>query len=341
MSAPAIFAEMGMEKLLKEAGWPAAEEVLEMPGGRNNRVFSVKTSRGPVLLKRYFREASDSRDRLANEYKFLRACQESGVSCVPRAWAADPVEGLALYEYVKGSRPTILGKEELREAGNFIADLNARKSDRGFLGLPSAADACFSVQEHVASVERRMERLEGMEEETDLDRTAKDWVRTRLLPAWRKIRGLLENEVQGAAPLESSQRVVSPSDFGIHNTLRAPDGRLIFLDFEYSGWDDPAKLICDFANQPDRPLSLDESGVFVNRFLSWAGEEDFWKTRFRALAPLHQVKWACIVLNDFLPFGRNRRRFQDNQEQESSRKERQLGKAREMLDRLQQGIVPC
>jgi aminoglycoside phosphotransferase (APT) family kinase protein len=341
MSASTVSVEVGLDKLLKDAGWPEAVEVKEFPGGRNNRVFRVKTSRGMVLLKRYFREPSDPRDRLAHEYGFLRACQESEVSCVPRAWAADPGEGLALYEYMEGSRPTILGKEELGEAGNFIADLNARRSARGFQGLPAAAEACFSVQEHVASVERRMERLEGMEEETNLDRAAKDWVKSSLSPAWRKIRGLLENEVQGAAPLESSQRVVSPSDFGIHNTLRAPDGRLIFLDFEYSGWDDPAKLICDFANQPDRPLSLDESGVFVNRFLSWAGEEDFWKTRFRALAPLHQVKWACIVLNDFLPFGRNRRRFQDNQEQESSQKERQLGKAKQMLLRIKEEVSPC
>ncbi len=341
MNASTVSVEVGLDKLLKDAGWPEAEEVTEFPGGRNNRVFRVKTSRGVVLLKRYFREPSDPRDRLAHEYGFLRACQESGVGGVPRAWAADPREGLALYEYIEGCRPTRLGKEELHEAGKFISDLNTRRSDHGFQNLPPAAEACFSIAEHLASVDKRIERLENMEEENDLDRLAKDWVRTRLLPAWRKIRGLLVSDVQGVAPLESSRRVVSPSDFGIHNTLRASDGRLIFLDFEYAGWDDPAKLICDFANQPDRPLSLDESGVFVDRFLSWAGEEDFWKTRFRALAPLHQVKWACIVLNDFLPFGRNRRRFQDNQEQESARKERQLGKAREMLDRVQQGIVPC
>lgn len=340
MSAPTVSAEVGLDKLLRDAGWPEAEEVTEFPGGGNNRVFRVKTSRGLVLLKRYFREPSDPRDRLAHEYGFLRVCQESGVGGVPRAWAADSLEGLALYEFVEGHRPTSLGKEELREAGNFIADLNARRSVRGFQSLSAAAEACFSIQEHVASVERRMERLQGMEEETDLDRAAKDWVKSSLWPAWRRIRKNLEASPEAAGPLAMARRMVSPSDFGIHNTLRALDGRLVFLDFEYAGWDDPAKLVCDFANQPDRPLSPEESGEFVDRFLSWAGEEDFWKARFRALAPLHQMKWACIVLNDFLPFGRNRRRFQDNREPESTRKQRQWGKAEQMLSRIKEEVSP-
>jgi len=96
----------------------------------------------------------------------------------------------------------------------------------------------------------------------------------------------------------------------------------------------------DFANQPDRPLSAEESGAFVRRLLSWMGEEEFWRSRFRALAPLHQIKWTCIVLNDFLPFGRSRRRFQENGEAEIVRKERQWGKAKLMLSRVKEGISP-
>src|SRR5690606_1492036 len=41
-------------------------------------------------------------------------------------------------------------------------------------------------------------------------------------------------------------RLLSPSDFGFHNMLRRDDGSLAFIDFEYFGWDDPAKLAADF-----------------------------------------------------------------------------------------------
>ena len=38
---------------------------------------------------------------------------------------------------------------------------------------------------------------------------------------------------------------ISPSDFGFHNALRTNTGP-VFFDFEFSGWDDPAKTIIDF-----------------------------------------------------------------------------------------------
>ena len=40
-------------------------------------------------------------------------------------------------------------------------------------------------------------------------------------------------------------RILSPSDFGLHNTI-SKKNKLYFFDFEYFGWDDPIKLICDF-----------------------------------------------------------------------------------------------
>jgi len=340
MTAPVAPADLSASGLLEQAGWPPAEKVTEILGGRNNRVYRVETSRGPALLKRYFREPTDPRDRLAHEYGFLQACQQSGVDGVPRALAWDPTGGTALYEFVEGARPAGLGEVELREAGDFIAELNAKRRGPAFCALPAAAEACFSLSEHIRSVDLRMDRLESMEEASELDRAAKTWVQAELTPAWRRIRGGLQRASEMDQVLPAGKRIVSPSDFGIHNSLRNREGRLVFLDFEYAGWDDPAKLVCDFANQPDRPLSAEESGAFVRRLLSWMGEEEFWRSRFRALAPLHQIKWTCIVLNDFLPLGRSRRRFQENGEMEIVRKERQWGKAKLMLSRLKQGISP-
>lgn len=341
MTAPVVPIELLASGLLEQAGWPPAEKVAEIPGGRNNRVYRVETVQGPVLLKRYFREPSDPRDRLTHEYRFLQACHESGIDGVPQALAWDPARGTALYEFVEGARPAFLGEVELREAGEFIAELNAKREAPGFCALPVAAEACFSLSEHIRSVDLRMDRLETMEEESELDRAAKTWVQAELAPAWRHIRAGLQRASEVDHVLPTGKRIISPSDFGIHNSLRKREGRLVFLDFEYSGWDDPSKLVCDFANQPDRPLSVEESGVFVRRLLSWMGEEEFWRSRFRALAPLHQIKWTCIVLNDFLPFGRNRRDFQDHAAQESARKKQQFEKAQEILARVTEEVVPC
>jgi hypothetical protein len=161
-----------------------------------------------------------------------------------------------------------------------------------------------------------------------------------MIPAWKKIREQIVREKDLEKELDQAMRILSPSDFGFHNSLRKADGSLVFLDFEYAGWDDPAKLVCDLANQPDRPLSLLEAEPCSSSLVEWLGGADFLRSRFRILAPLYQVKWACIVLNDFLPFGRNRRKFQETQEPEASRKHRQLDKAKGMMARFAAEIMP-
>ena len=45
--------------------------------------------------------------------------------------------------------------------------------------------------------------------------------------------------------LDPTQLCISPGDFGFHNAIFTPTG-IKFIDFEFSGWDDPAKTIIDF-----------------------------------------------------------------------------------------------
>ena len=328
------------ERLLKSAGWPEAVKIQEFPGGRNNRVFRVETRKGECLLKLYFRDPSDSRDRLGHEYGFLEACRGVGIDSLPKPFAQDSENGAALYEFIKGSRVEAVGTTEILLAAEFIEKINQHRENKMFRALPHAAEACFSLKEHVGSVDRRIGRLIQMESASPLDREARFWVEKELIPAWKKIREQIVGERDLEKELDQAMRILSPSDFGFHNSLRKEDGSLVFLDFEYAGWDDPAKLVCDLANQPDRPLSLKEAEPFSSSLVEWLGATDFWRSRFKTLAPLYQVKWACIVLNDFLPFGRNRRKFLESQEPEASRKHLQLNKAQGMLSRVKEKIMP-
>jgi aminoglycoside phosphotransferase (APT) family kinase protein len=332
--------ELIAERLLKSAGWPGVMQIQEFPGGRNNRVFRVETRKGECLLKLYFRDPSDSRDRLGHEYGFLEACRGVGIDALPKPLAKDSENGAALYEFIKGNRVETVGSTEILLAAQFIEKINQQRGNKAFRALPHAAEACFSFQEHVASVDRRIDRLGQMESDSNLDREARFWVEKELIPSWKRIRDEIGRGKEPERDLDKDMRILSPSDFGFHNSLRKEDGSLVFLDFEYAGWDDPAKLVCDLANQPDRPLSLEEAEPFSTSIVSWLGESDFWRSRFRILAPLYQVKWACIVLNDFLPFGRNRRKFQETQEPEASRKHLQLNKAQRMLSRVMAQIKP-
>ncbi|MFX9699951.1 hypothetical protein ABTP10_19680, partial [Acinetobacter baumannii] len=59
------------------------------------------------------------------------------------------------------------------------------------------------------------------------------------------------------AAIDPSARCLSPSDFGFHNAVQRPEGQIVFVDFEYFGWDDPVKLTCDFMLHPGMDLPDD------------------------------------------------------------------------------------
>jgi hypothetical protein len=126
---------------------------------------------------------------------------------------------------------------------------------------------------------------------------------------------------------------LSPSDFGFHNSLIDEAGRFTFIDFEYAGRDDPAKLICDFFCQPALPVPLIHYERFAGRIFDGLELSAPHPARCRSLLDAYRIKWVCIILNDFLPVGAARRAFADA----GARAERcasQLAKADEKLAQI-------
>jgi len=159
-----------------------------------------------------------------------------------------------------------------------------------------------------------------------------------LRPAWTSIRERIAGDAQTLgiapdAPLAAGEICLSPSDFGFHNSLIDEAGRFTFIDFEYAGRDDPAKLICDFFCQPALPVPLIHYERFAGRIFDGLELSAPHPARCRSLLDAYRIKWVCIILNDFLPVGAARRAFADA----GARAERcasQLAKADEKLAQI-------
>ena len=311
-----------------------------LSGGRNNRVFRLESSAGTHLLKQYFHHPLDSRDRLAHETAFLRHLDRSGCTAAPHLFASIPSDHSALLEFIEG-RPLMLPEidsECIDQAAQFYLIANTDRSAPVARALPTASEACFSIAEHLAATQRRVDRLAQIMINDDLDVAADLFARKDIVEVWQMVRAnilaewSLRSERETALP--RNERCLSPSDFGFHNALREPDGRLRFLDFEFAGWDDPAKLVCDFANQPDRLLRHSLSSRFADVVIAANTNPGELYRRITALRPLYQVKWACICLNDFLQSGRTRHAFTESPTTDNrARRETQLERARLMLAR--------
>lgn len=322
--------EQAAAALVRSATGGELRELRALPGGGNNRVFAAVTATGRFLLKAYFHHPNDPRNRLKNDYTFTRFAWDHGVRAVPQPLGMDEANRLALYEFVDGRRLAAdeVNAARLDEALAFFLALNRHRDAAG--GLGHASEACFSIREHCAVVARRVDRLRGIGGTDETDRAARGLVDTELLPRWGRVEASIFSALgaEMTRELPAAERCVSPSDFGFHNALLEADGRLRFLDFEYAGWDDPAKMACDFFCQVALPAPADRFGSFVSAVAAGLAAPASFARRAHLLLPLYRVKWCCIVLNDFLPVDGARRQFAREGEDPAARKRRQLDLAR-------------
>lgn len=308
--------------------------------GGNNRVYAATVDgRRRYLVKQYFRDPSDPRDRLHAEQAFLRYAAAAGIACVPRVIAVEPRLGIGVYEFVSGRKMTArdITAARVDEAATFFLRLNkaAHRSAAGT--LPVASEACFSIAAHLAMVDRRVARLAEIPIATDVDRAAQDFVH-ELVAAWDRLKRRIAGEAAArgeALDAPVVERCISPSDFGFQNVLVRDTGELCFLDFEYAGWDDPAKMAGDFFSHPALPVPRKYFDRFVRAAMGFSPRATELQERSRLLLPLFQAKWCCIILNDFVPEFARRRRFADPDTDEGTRKWRQLDKARRLLSSIE------
>lgn len=321
--------------------------VAPMVGGANNRVFKLEAAAGTYLLKSYFRHPDDPRDRLGTEFAFSRFAWDSGVRCIPQPLACDPAAGLGLFEFVFGHslRGTSAGEAAVDQALDFYRTLNRAKAAPAAASLPRASESCFGLGDHFETVNRRVERLQSIAVGGQVDVAAASFIHAELVPAWRQVLATARaaataHELQSDQPLDPGDRCLSPSDFGFHNALLANDGRLRFIDFEYAGWDDPSKLICDFFCQPAVPAPAHAFARFAAAVAAELPHPALHVARATLLLPVYRVKWVCIMLNEFLPVGGSRRAFSGTSAEQDARKTGQLAKARAALETVLSSSAP-
>jgi aminoglycoside phosphotransferase (APT) family kinase protein len=301
------------QRLTAQAGRSAPRALTRLAGGRNNQVFRLDTDDGPLVLKRYFKDARDSRDRLGAEWSFVSHAWSRGIRVVPEPLACDPPEQAGLYSFVQGRKlaPTELTSAHVNAAIDFVLAVNERPRPT----LAPGSEACFSLADHVSTIERRVARLAKLDDGVPHVDEARQLV-PRLQLMWDAVKtligaGMALEGLKMSQALGPDQQCLSPSDFGFHNALLDDTGRVTFLDFEYAGRDDPAKLVSDFFCQPDVPVPLSLHGHFIDRLAQGLGLDPAGVARCRVLLDAYQIKWTCIILNDFLALGAARRAFAD------------------------------
>ncbi|EKD71490.1 MAG: aminoglycoside phosphotransferase family protein [uncultured bacterium] len=273
-------------------------------GGGNNRSYLITTNDDRYFLKHYFNDIS-YRNRLQVEYSFSSYAWQSGIRCIARPIAYDTNNFIGIYEYVNGRKLSNneIKEDEVIQSLNFLTDLNSKKSSYLAKKLSVASDAGFSIFEHICLVGKRIEKLKKIIINDDIDSEANLFINKLLIPAWNELENTIKANTKGILhnKIEPNDIILSPSDFGFHNALLTDNKQIKFIDFEYSGWDDPAKLICDYFSQPAVPVPIKYFWKFANTVSNLSMNPMQTMERVKIILPLVRLKWCCIVLNCFIP----------------------------------------
>ncbi len=295
------------QKLLGQIGCTEVVSLHSLSGGANNQVVRVDCGEHKFVLKSYYHDANDPRDRFATELAFTQFAWDQNLRCLSQPLASDKASRAILFSFADGSPmvPADVDASSINQAMDFAVALNAHRAEAKH--LPTASEYCASLAEHIQLVDERIARLRQFAD----NEAARDFVETELSPAWERFRqeAVIRAGSELGRALFTEEQCLSPCDFGFHNALLDDSGQITFVDYEYAGWDDPARTVCDFFCQvavavPEKHLEL-----VLCRISEMLPPSLRLRERVAVLMPIYRVKWCCIVLNEFLPRDRARREF--------------------------------
>lgn len=335
MSTPELAADP-VEAIAEALAGAPVERLTRVGGGRNSRVFRLDAGGKTYALKQYPSRAEDPRDRLGTEATALRWMEAQHLASVPRLVAVDTANNTSLLSWADGTLARDVGPNEIDQAVSFLGELHRSRETSGFAPTRLASEACLSGREIERQVRMRVASLAALPEAPELS----PFLAGEFGPALERAATNARTQMDAAnlsltSDLPHTQRTLAPSDFGFHNALRDPAGRLTFIDFEYFGWDDPVKLTADILLHPGTPVADDLRLRFRTAAEALYGVTDpTFRTRLQAYYPLFGLRWVLILLNEFHPERWRRRQLAGATEDWATARARQLQAARALLGKL-------
>lgn len=318
--------------------------VLEIgPGalGGNSRTYRARVASGDVFVKCY-PDTEGGRKRFHRERVALSFMEQTGLDNVTRLVASSETDRIILLLFVPGERLAAADctPDHIDQLVRFLLDLQERAPRSRPGVLPEASEASFSVKGLFETIEERLRVLDGVVGRDDSYSAMFSFMNEKLRPVLLELEQTHRSTKGYKGQVSWDRRILSPSDVGFHNVVRRPDGGLTFVDFEHFGWDDPAKLICDFCLHPHPRMNIgdDLRSRFVDS-VSRGIEDPELMGRVSSLFPVFALKWSTILLNEFIDDASARRSLAGVSQDETSRL-RQLSKAETMVQTATDGKFP-
>ena len=222
-----------------------SSNLIRLHGGINNHVYLCSNGSYTWIIKGYAQVQAGKRDRMLAEQHFLQFASEFAPGYTPALFHTDLNQRCLVLENINGrqfSEGTPPPTSAVASAVSFLNLLNRDPALARQAIQIDAAEGFHSLLQHINNIK---ERLMSMSTEHLLiaDKPLAQAILQELTLRLSQVeeqtnRLIVDNIVTDA--IDSNQCCISPGDFGFHNAIRTNKG-VKFIDFEFAGWDDPAK----------------------------------------------------------------------------------------------------
>lgn len=265
--------------------------------GGNSRLLEVETDNGKKYVLKLYPDHI-GHDRLSSEYNSFKVIKAHNIEVVPSPLGCDIKLNAAMYEWIEGAAVNHPNNKHMHQALKFLEQLHGLRKLPAFENFQNASAAFLSGASFEEQLKNRFHALMLVAPESP---ELSDYLQSEVLPVLEEITSWTRSTWQIKPgyfePLPRSQQTLSPSDFGFHNTVERENGKLIFVDFEYFGWDDPVKLIADFSFHPGMVLDPALKQRWIEGAVKIYGEEIL--ERLRLAWPMIGLCWCLILLNEY------------------------------------------
>jgi len=248
--------------------------------GGNSTITRVEYG-GSIYAVKDYSERSDGGRRLLQEYAGLDLVCKSMPGVFPQPVGIDLEHKIGVYTWVSGVRPDA-NSATISEMLTILAGLHHLAGNMDGQIANYAVDSIFLMGDVFVQIE---ERINGFDRGQLI---INELVEQELIPQLGRCKEMTD-EI-GAAII-----TLSPSDFGVHNLLWDKKSEsMSCLDFEFFGWDDAHKLVCDTLMHPLSTWEIAGANQFIDGVMNLYQLNE---ARLIQLWPLLSLKWSTIVLS--------------------------------------------
>ena len=250
-------------------------------------------------LKKYPDIEIDNRERLKREYLSLKLLKKSGINHISEPMYKDEILNIIIFKWINGGKISNPSHKHLAISANFVKKIKKISYNKVKLFPFNAVESCKSLKDILDQIHAKFQILEKVKSNP---KKLKNLLQSVIRPTFKR---LSTKTVSSKfykffiKPINKKHEILSPSDFGFHNSIKISKDKVIFLDFEYFGKDDPVKLVADFLLHPGMSLSNSQKKFWLNKVVLFFTKDRNFKKRLNFYIPFYAIRWSLIVLNDF------------------------------------------